>query len=123
MDEIEMQEGPRKAGVVAALLLAASAIASFIAFVIHFHSVPNYSARIMVLAAVVDGVPAALAAWLGRAVWRRAARWAAFMLLAWALIKQVMPNFFYPSVLPRAFYMAAMSAAIVAVVRPRPAKA
>jgi hypothetical protein len=123
MGGIEMQEGPRKAGVVAAVLLAASAIMSFVAFAISFGSIPGYPGRVVLLAAIVDGVAAAFAAWLGRTVWQRGARWAAFVLLAWAVTKQVMPNLFYPSVLPKAFYMAAMSAAIVAVVRTRRAKA
>ena len=106
----------RKVGVASAIILASSAVVSFVSLLVYAQGLPT---SILILA-LTTLLTVAAAIWLGRKIWIVGSRWPATALLAWSLMKQINPDFLYPNALPKFLYLAALVGAIMVLV---PAKA
>lgn len=106
----------RKVGVASAIILASSAVVSFVSLLVYAQGLPELPITSIVILALTTVLTVAAATWLGRKIWIAGSRWPAMALLAWSLMKQINPNFLYPSALPKLLYVVALVGAIMVIV-------
>ena len=110
----------RKVGAASAIILASSAVVSFVSLLVYAQGLPELPITSILVLALTTLFTLAAATWLGRKIWIVGNRWPATALLAWSLVKQINPDFLYPNALPKFFYIVALVGAIMVLV---PAKA
>jgi len=106
----------RKVGVASAIILASSAVASFVSLLVYARGLPELPKTSILMLALTTLFTVAAAIWLGRKIWIVGSRWPATALLAWSLMKQINPDFLYPNALPKFLYLAALVGAIMVLV-------
>jgi len=106
----------RKVGVASAIILASSAVASFVSVLVYAQGLPELPKTSILILALTTLLTVAAAIWLGRKIWIVGSRWPATALLAWSLMKQINPDFLYPNALPKFLYLAALVGAIMVLV-------
>jgi hypothetical protein len=107
----------RQAGIISAVILAATAIGSWLSVLVYAGHFPQYPVAAVLLSSFVVLGAAGAAGWLGYAIWTRDVRWPAGILIAWALTKQILPNLLYPTPFPRVVYIAAAVFALITLSR------
>jgi hypothetical protein len=111
-----VQSDRRKVGVASAIILASSAVASFVSVLVYAQGLPELPKTSILILALTTLLTVAAAIWLGRKIWIVGSRWPATALLAWSLMKQINPDFLYPNALPKFLYLAALVGAIMVLV-------
>ena len=106
----------RKVGVASAIILASSAVVSFVILLVYAQGLPELPITSIVILALTTLFTVAAATWLGRKIWIAGSRWPAMALLAWSLMKQLNPDFLYPNALPKLLYVVALVGAIMVLV-------